>query len=272
MTVIPLTNLQTAMEIVNDMADLLSGSCERLEIAGSIRRGKSEVKDAEIVAIPLPGCLYFMDDLVAKGVVTKALYGKAQTMRWGSKYRGMMYRGLKIEVFLADEDNWGFQYWLRTGPGDANTYVMKWLKWKHAPIQARDGYWWWKEQRLAVRGEHEMFENILGIRNIAPEHRTEQVYKHQLNNRWGGWPSAQWPGMVIRDAETEPMAGMGMARIDDDERTPEGQKAIVWEGERAYHAKVMAKHDAIFDRAARGEALAAWEQRIVENRKAIENR
>ncbi len=42
---------------------------------------------------------------------------------------------------------------------------------------------------------------------------------------------------------------------------------VVKASERAYVGACMRRHEAIFDRAARGEALAEWEWRIVENRK-----
>jgi len=47
-------NLTEAQRIAQIVKSELSPHCERIEIAGSIRRGKPEVKDIEIVAIPKP--------------------------------------------------------------------------------------------------------------------------------------------------------------------------------------------------------------------------
>ncbi len=44
--------LDKALEIAERTKKLLAPYCERIEIAGSIRRKKPEVKDIELVAIP----------------------------------------------------------------------------------------------------------------------------------------------------------------------------------------------------------------------------
>lgn len=172
--------LAEALVKVEAVAELLASACERIEIAGSIRRGKETVKDAELVAISLPGdkLLALLDALVERGTIAKAIYPDGKT-RWGQKYRGFMYDGLRVEVFIADAENWGYQYWLRTGPAEANVYVMQWLAWKLSPIRAKDGYWWWGEHQLKVESEEAMF-TLLGLPFIRPAFRTEQVYRNHF--------------------------------------------------------------------------------------------
>lgn len=46
--------LDKALEIAERIKELLAPYSERIEIAGSIRRKKPEVKDVELVAIPKP--------------------------------------------------------------------------------------------------------------------------------------------------------------------------------------------------------------------------
>jgi hypothetical protein len=180
--------LIAARGIVQSMIDLLSPDCERVEMGGSIRRGKPEVHDGEIVAIGKPGLLRQVDALLNTGVVEKALYGDKQTTRWGAKYRGMLYQGLKVELFLADDQNFGYQLFLRTGPAEANTYLMKWLSWKQAPVRAKDGYWMHQEHKLRIASEEEQFA-LLGMPFIAPAERSEIVYRKLLqNNRAHHWP------------------------------------------------------------------------------------
>lgn len=179
--------LEAAREIVTAMVEILRPYCEKIEIGGSIRRGKPEVKDAEIVAIPKTSFLSFTDELVTSGAVEKALYGETKTTRWGDKYRGMLYRDLKIELFLTDVDSWGYIWWLRTGPGDANTFIMQWLKWKQAPIQAKDGAWWRLEtHRLRIATEEDMF-GLLKMPYIAPAERSVELYRKILNKWTGDW-------------------------------------------------------------------------------------
>jgi DNA polymerase/3'-5' exonuclease PolX len=45
---------QEALKIAQETVELLRPHCERIEIAGSIRREKPEPNDIEIVAIPKP--------------------------------------------------------------------------------------------------------------------------------------------------------------------------------------------------------------------------
>ena len=47
-------NLQQAQQIAERIKSELAPHCDRIEIAGSIRRKKPEVKDIEIVCIPKP--------------------------------------------------------------------------------------------------------------------------------------------------------------------------------------------------------------------------
>lgn len=90
---------------------------ERWEIAGSVRRGKPEVGDIEHVVMPKFGKqgneLWMLldsmlpdDGIEAAGIVEKAVYPNG-TNRWGEKYRGVMFRGFRHEVFIADAMNWG---------------------------------------------------------------------------------------------------------------------------------------------------------------------
>jgi len=44
-----------ARAAANKLVALIRDKCERVEVAGSIRRGKAEVKDAELVVIPRGG-------------------------------------------------------------------------------------------------------------------------------------------------------------------------------------------------------------------------
>ncbi len=200
-------SLDAATAIVREIAGRLHPACERIKVAGSIRRERPEVKDAELVAISRGRDLHALTEkLVQYGVIEKALYGATGQTRWGNEYRGLMYKGLKVELFMADADNWGNQYWLRTGPGDANTYVMKWLAWKNAPVRFQDGYVWWSaagwqkvrrgksevwaandRQKLRLAEETDVF-SALGIPFVPAALRSETQYRVLLNSREQRWP------------------------------------------------------------------------------------
>lgn len=179
-----------ARAAANTLVALIQDECERVEIAGSIRRGKAEVKDAELVVIPRAGLWPLLDTLVAQGVVDKARYGDKGTTRWGDKYRGVLVDGVKVEIFAADAVNWGYQLWLRTGPGDANTHVMKWRSFtqRTATWEAKDGYIHdaASSARLIVPDEATMFA-ILGTAYIPPHERTLALYEtiFKRGHVWG---------------------------------------------------------------------------------------
>lgn len=196
--------LSAAREIVDDFAAKLRPHCERLEIAGSIRRGKEDVKDGELVAISKGDALYtVLDGLVSDGTATKALYGSSQTTRWGSNYRGVDFHGLKVEVFIATPQNWGFQYWLRTGPGDGNTAVMTMLGNQKAPIRFQDGQGWYSEHweynqkrkvwnaehkyPLQLLSEEDLFA-VLGLPYLPPDHRNVVKYRTLMQAKAHRWP------------------------------------------------------------------------------------
>lgn len=171
-----MTHIMMARAAAQTVIEMIDVYCERVEIAGSVRRGKTDVKDVEIVLIPRAGWLEHLDVLVEAGVIAKAPYGANGQHRWGTKYRGLVYDGVRIELFAADADNWGYILWLRTGPGDANEYVMKQLKAQGSSLSARGGYWWRGDERMATPDEDSVFA-LLGIEPIPPASRSVIVYR-----------------------------------------------------------------------------------------------
>lgn len=79
----------------------------------------------------------------------------------------MMFEGIKCEIQLADQWNWGYIQWLRTGPGTANTYIMEFCSASRSPYRAKGGYWWRGDECLAIQTEQQLFE-MLGMEYIAP--------------------------------------------------------------------------------------------------------
>jgi DNA polymerase/3'-5' exonuclease PolX len=170
-----------ADELRVDLADL----CEQGVVAGSIRRWVRYVKDAEIVVLPknAPTLLARLDSWLIAGQVKKALYNNSGE-RWGTKYRGLIYKGLRVEIFIGDSDNFGYLLWLRTGPSEANKYVMQQCIYQAAPYRAEGGYWWKDGRKLSIPDEPEMFR-LLGMMPILPHLRSIDAYhKFMSPARW----------------------------------------------------------------------------------------
>ena len=67
------------------------------------------------------------------------------------------------------------------------------------------------------------------------------------------------------------MAGIGRTHYQEDGATAGGEKEAIWRAaEQEYNRGLMARHNAIFERAARGEPLQRWEERIMKNRQEID--
>lgn len=174
-----------ALPIAQSLARLIKPHCTYVTIAGSLRRLKETVGDIEIVAIATPALLPFLDGMVIRGEAEKAVYSDGHN-RWGKTYRGLLYQGMKCEIFLADDDNVGYQTWLRTGPGDANTYVMQFCSWRKSPYRAAGGYWWAGDAKLHINTEQELFA-MLGMQWLHPKDRTEDAYRLMFEARWHKW-------------------------------------------------------------------------------------
>lgn len=169
--------LAEARAIAEEFVSLIAKDCDVVEIAGSCRRGKAMVGDIEIVARPKWRQLHArLETMVFNGVASKAFYGVSNSNRWGEKYKGLMYKDVKIEVFTADVHNWGYVYWLRTGPAESNAWVMQRLLMGKSAYRAHEGYWRLGERKISVPDEHEMFR-LLGMGYIEPSSRTLDRYE-----------------------------------------------------------------------------------------------
>jgi DNA polymerase/3'-5' exonuclease PolX len=59
--------------------------------------------------------------------------------RWGEKYRGVDFRAFNHELFMADADNWGAVFLIRTGPAEFSERVVTLIK-ATGMYRQQDGY------------------------------------------------------------------------------------------------------------------------------------
>lgn len=110
--------------------------CERIEIAGSIRRRKETVKDVEIVAIPKGGRTNLLGDPMGDSL-TDYLASQLGKGHWqlrpnvkgittfGPANKLLTRDGFPIDVFSTTERNWGMAMFVRTGPAEWNIRAMQ---------------------------------------------------------------------------------------------------------------------------------------------------
>lgn len=127
--------LNEAQAVANELVEYLRPGCERIEIAGSVRRSKPEPKDIEVVVIAkwqviehrdLLGDVYATDRV---NLLDDALehcmdeYGPwdfdTETPRNGQKYKRLRHRtrGVCCDLFITAPEAWGTIFTIRTGPG-----------------------------------------------------------------------------------------------------------------------------------------------------------
>lgn len=119
--------LEQARAIAEDKVRMFAPFCERVEIAGSIRRGKPEVKDIEIVAQPRITALQDIFGTVVD--VVSALNGinfdaLGLVVKKGPRYKKISLKeGISLDLFIVmPPATWGVIFALRTGPDE-------WSKW-----------------------------------------------------------------------------------------------------------------------------------------------
>jgi DNA polymerase/3'-5' exonuclease PolX len=125
-------------ELAAVLVENLRAGCEKIQIAGSIRRGKAEPRDIELVAVPLVetvcdtvdlfGAPYGtrnisrLDECLEALFLTPALGWRldATLPRNGSKYKRLFHGPTQIacDLFIVTAETWGNQLTIRTGPGD----------------------------------------------------------------------------------------------------------------------------------------------------------
>lgn len=156
--------LEEAKKIANDFMREILPFCSRVEIAGSIRRGKREVKDIEICAIP-------RDLFELKTVMDRQRCVKG---KFPSKYSQIIYCDEKIDIFWCNKDNWGNIFLIRTGDWRFSKWIMG-TKTREVGLRQRDGYLWRGDERLSCPEELDYF-NRLGMDYIDPKKRKGDRY------------------------------------------------------------------------------------------------
>jgi DNA polymerase/3'-5' exonuclease PolX len=158
--------LQQAQQIAERIKSELAPHCDRIEIAGSIRRKKPEVKDIEIVCIPKP----YETGLFASGIAKVVDQWQKVKGDLPCKYtQRILPDGIKLDMFFAEPENWGLIYAIRTGSAEYSHKVLA-AGWVKAGYQSRDGYLWHGRDKYNCREETDLY-NRIGLTWIEPEFR-----------------------------------------------------------------------------------------------------
>ena len=157
---------EKALQIAQRTVEQLRPHCERIEIAGSIRRKKPEVKDIEIVAIPKP----YEVGLFASGIATVVNKWEKVKGELPCKYtQRILPEGIKLDLFFATPHNYGLIYVIRTGSAAYSHEVLA-IGWVKKGYKCKGGMLTHSEKTIPVPEEIDLFK-IIGIEMPDPEQR-----------------------------------------------------------------------------------------------------
>ncbi len=165
--------LKDAQHIAEKYKAILSPFCDRIEIAGSIRRKMKRVKDIEIVAIPkeVP-----KQDMFDVAMIRSPEFCKI-VERWprikgrpaGKYTQRELPEGIRLDLFMVTVKNWGLQLAIRTGPANYSHHVLG-NRWVRKGYKSREGMLTWRYEPIPVREEEDLFD-LLGLKWVEPENR-----------------------------------------------------------------------------------------------------
>ena len=183
------TELSVARSVGEDLVRLLVPFCERIEIAGSIRRQRPQVKDIELLCVSrvrstqdLFGDLATnsyeldlkLDALVVDGSVLKKRPNKANYYNYGKQNKLLVHveTGIPVDVVSTDAKNWGMALVVRTGSREFNIRVMQRFKELGMRGHAYGGVTDQEGSDLDCLDEETVFR-LLGWPWIRPEERNQ---------------------------------------------------------------------------------------------------
>ena len=170
-----------ALAIADHLVRKLEGACERILIAGSLRRRKDAIGDIELVAQPrLTPQLDIFEQPIA-GLEHSALDDALAQISWegqsknGPKYKQYTYKGVTVDLFIASRETWGCVATIRTGSADFSHWlVTPRRQGGGCPSHLRfsEGRIWAGAQALDTPEERDVFE-AMGIGWVEPVERRE---------------------------------------------------------------------------------------------------
>ena len=153
--------LQEAQKLANQIVELISPFCERIAIAGSIRRKKPQVRDVDLVLIP---------KLLLWSRIISTLQKKmdAKVLKWGEKVAQLTIGGINVDLYATNPKEWEALLLIRTGSAEHNIKLSiqarkLGMKLTHSGLT--------KDRKIIASTEKGIFE-ALGMDYVPPEERS----------------------------------------------------------------------------------------------------
>jgi len=159
--------LEIAKKIADSIIEEIKHLCEKIEVVGSIRRGKLEVADIDIVLIPQP----WMWNTIIQTLKTCI---PAIVVETGQELARLKFKlpdlgEVQLDIYRARPETWGILTLIRTGSTEHNIKLCSRAKAKGMTLSAKQGLI--KDGKvIASRTEEDIFK-ALDMNFIEPENR-----------------------------------------------------------------------------------------------------
>ena len=152
--------LEQAQKLANQIVELISPLCDRITIAGSIRRKKPEVRDVDIVLIPKPL-------LWTRIIATLQRTMGAIVLKRGIQLAQLTINGINVDLYATNPKEWEALLLIRTGSAEHNIKLSiqarkLGMKLTHSGLS--------KDEKIIASTEKGIFET-LGLDYVPPEER-----------------------------------------------------------------------------------------------------
>lgn len=162
-------SLSVAQKAAWRVIELLRPHCVRLSVAGSIRREVAQVKDIEIVAIPMPYTTGLFEDGLA-AVVNRWPKLKGELQYGKCRYtQRLLPNGMVLDLFFASAVNYGIILATRTGSAEYSHRVLA-TEWVRKGYKSIDGNLTKDGKIITVANEKDLFKR-LNIPYLEPKLR-----------------------------------------------------------------------------------------------------
>jgi len=152
--------LEQAKRLAEQIMNQIRPYCDRLIVAGSIRRKKPIVRDVDLVLIPKPLLWHRI-------ITTLQVNMDAKVLKHGEKAAQLTIDGVNVDLYSATEETWEPLLLIRTGSAQHNIKLSMLARKKGMKLTHKGLI---KDEKNIASTEQEIF-NLLDLAYIPPEER-----------------------------------------------------------------------------------------------------
>ncbi len=168
--------LNEAKTIAEKYLAMFKPFCNEVMIAGSVRREKAEVKDIELVALPKAEMkmidMFNCESIRDEGFINLVnSFNRTKGNGKGKYAQLILIEGIKLDLFIADGNNFGLIFMIRTGSAEFSKRMVTEIKSKG--FYCEGGYLHSSDDDriIPVRTEKDFFE-ITGMKFVEARERS----------------------------------------------------------------------------------------------------